>query len=158
MSLENATVQPLFRESLKLVVPSDHRLAKRARVTPDDMLGEQILTLQDQDLLHMQIQHLCDRLGTEMNRQYEGTSLDTLRQMVVMGMGLAFLPSLYIKSEIRDGDGLAVLTLNDEAVMRDHALAWRRTSPSRQLFRALGDKLRALIKTKFRNVVTPLRG
>lgn len=158
MSLENVMVQPLFRESLRLVVPSDHRLAKRARVTRDDMVGEQVLTLQDQDLLHMQIQRLCDRLGAEMNRQYEGTSLDTLRQMVVMGMGLAFLPSLYIQSEIRDGDGLAVLTLSDEAVMREHALAWRRTSPSRQLFHALADKLRALIKSKFRNVVTPLRG
>jgi LysR family hydrogen peroxide-inducible transcriptional activator len=158
MSLENVMVRPLFREALKLVVPSDHRLAKRARVSRDDMVGEEVLTLQDHDLLHMQIQRLCDRLGADVNRQYEGTSLDTLRQMVVMGMGLAFLPALYIASEIREGDGLAVLTLNDEGVMREHALAWRRTSPSRQIFHELAELLRSLIKTKFRNVVTPLRG
>lgn len=158
VSLENSSVEPLFRDTLKLVVPSDHRLARRARVTRDDMVGEQVLTLQDQDQLHMQIQLLCDKLGADVNSQYEGTSLDTLRQMVVMGMGFAFLPSLYILSEIRAGDGLAVLTLHDEAAARAHALAWRRTSPSRELFRDLASKLRSLIKAKFKSAVTPLRG
>jgi LysR family hydrogen peroxide-inducible transcriptional activator len=153
-ALESVTVEPLFKEQLKLVVPSEHRLANRARVTRNDMVGEQILTLQDHDQLHMQIQRLCDLLGAEVNRQYEGTSLDTLRQMVTMGMGLAFLPALYIHAEIRPGEGLSVLTLSDQGVMREHALLWRRTSPSRQLFRELATKLRSLIKTKLRNVVT----
>src|SRR5690606_10399595 len=101
------TVEPLFREQLKLVVPSDHRLANRTRLSRNDLVGEQILTLQDHDVLHMHIQRLCDHFGAEVNRQYEGTSLDTLRQMVTMGMGLAFLPALYIYAEIRPGEGLS---------------------------------------------------
>jgi LysR family hydrogen peroxide-inducible transcriptional activator len=158
VGLDGVTVDPLFRESLKLVVPSDHKLAKRARVSRADLVGEQVLTLEDHDQLHMQIQRLCDHLGAIVNRDYEGTSLDTLRQMVVMGMGIAFLPSLYIRSEIREGDELKVITLADEAVMREHALVWRQTSPSRQLFRDLGTKLRTLIKEKFGRDVLPPRG
>lgn len=156
-ALENVTVEPLFREQLKLVVPSDHRLAGRTRITRNDMIGEEVLTLQDHDVLHMHIQRLCDHLGAEVNRQYEGTSLDTLRQMVTMGMGLAFLPALYIHAEIRPGEGLSVLTLSDDAVMREHAMLWRRTSPSRQLFREIATRLRSLIKSKLRNVVTTVQ-
>src|SRR5690606_17561189 len=59
-ALENVTVEPIFREQLKLVVPSDHRLATRARITRNDMVGEEILTLQEHDQLHMQIQRVCD--------------------------------------------------------------------------------------------------
>jgi LysR family transcriptional regulator, hydrogen peroxide-inducible genes activator len=157
VGLENVTIEPLFREPLKLVLPSEHRLAKRARVSGADLVGEQVLTLEDHDQLHMQIQRLCDHLGAIVNSDYEGTSLDTLRQMVVMGMGIAFLPGLYIRSEIREGDGLKVVTLSDENVMREHALVWRPTSPARQLFRDLAGKLRALIKAKFRRDVVPIR-
>lgn len=156
VALDNVTIEPLFREQLKLVLPSDHRLAKRSRVSREDLVGEEVLTLEDHDQLHMQIQRLCDHLGAVVNRDYEGTSLDTLRQMVVMGMGIAFLPALYIRSEIRDGDELKVVTLADEAVMREHALVWRKTAPSRQVFRDLAVKLRSLIKAKFGKDVVPL--
>ena len=156
VGMENVTVEPLFREPLKLVVPSDHRLARRARVNRDELVGEEVLTLEDHDQLHMQIQRLCDDLGAIVNRDYEGTSLDTLRQMVVMGMGIAFLPGLYIRSEIREGDGLKVVSLSEDDVLREHALVWRTTSPARQLFRELAVKLRALIRTKFRRDVLPI--
>ncbi len=151
---EDFSVEPLFREELKLVVPSDHRLANRSRITRNDMQGEEILTLQDHDQLHMQIQRLCDHLGARVNRQYEGTSLDTLRQMVTMGMGLAFLPALYIHAEIRAGEGLEVLGLNLQDMHREHVMLWRRTSPSRQLFRDLASRLRAMIAGKLEGVVS----
>jgi LysR family hydrogen peroxide-inducible transcriptional activator len=157
VGLDNVTVMPLFQEPLKLVLPSEHPLARKTRIAPDDLIGEQVLTLEDHDLLHMHIQRLCDRLGAVVNRDYEGTSLDTLRQMVVMGMGMAFLPALYIRSEIRDGDGVNVMSLSDEAVMREHALVWRPTSPARQLFRDIGLKIRALVKSRFRKDVTVSR-
>jgi LysR family hydrogen peroxide-inducible transcriptional activator len=157
VALDNVTVEPLFREPLKLVVPGDHRLASRARVTRNYMAGEEVLTLQDDDQLHMHIQRLCDRLGADVNSQYESTSLDTLRQMVMMGMGLAFLPALYIHAEIRPAESLSVLAVSDEDAMREHAMVWRRTSPSRQLFRDLAERLRSLIKAKLGQVVTTLK-
>lgn len=118
------------------------------------MQGEDVLTVQDHDQLQMQIQRLCAQLGERVNRQYEGTSLDTLRQMVTMGMGLAFLPAVYIHAEIRPGEGLAVLGLNLKDMYREHCMMWRRSSPSRQMFHDLASRLCTLLASKLDGVVS----
>lgn len=154
LASQSLTIVRLFREQLKLVVPTEHRLAKKSQINRKDLRGEEVLTLEDHDQLHMQIERVCERLGAVVRRDYEGTSLDTLRQMVVMGMGLAFLPALYIRSEIREGDGLQVLTLSDDSVIREHALVWRPTSPARTLFRNLAAQVRRVVGRKFGRDVT----
>jgi len=83
-------VVPLFREPLKLVISRDHKLANKKTINRMDLLGEQVLTIGEHHLFHRQITELCEKVGAEVRRDYEGTSLDTLRQMVVMGMGIAF--------------------------------------------------------------------
>ncbi len=73
-----------------------------------DLMGEEVLTLDEHHLYHRQVTELCQTLGANTRRDFEGTSLDTLRQMVVMGMGITFLPALYVASEIRETDPLRV--------------------------------------------------
>ena len=122
-------VTPLFRESLMLAMPLEHPLATKSVITAQDLVGEAVLTIDEQHLYHRQVSALCESLGATVNRDYEGTSLDTLRQMVVMGMGITFLPSLYVASEIGDSDMLRVTDVQGVNMNRDHALAWRRRSP-----------------------------
>ena len=126
-------VVPLFRESLKLALPLEHPLAAQATISGTDLVGEAVLTIDEQHLYHRQVSALCESLGATVNRDYEGTSLDTLRQMVVMGMGITFLPSLYVASEIGDSDTLRVTDVTGQ-YERDHALVWRRRSPARVFF------------------------
>ena len=92
---------------------------------------------------------LCARLEANVLRDYEGTSLDTLRQMVVMGMGVAFLPALYIRSEIHRPQDLRTATVYGEDIQRTHALAWRKSSPARLLFREIGNEIRELVSQTF---------
>ena len=73
-----------------------------------------------------------------------------------MEMGVAFLPALYIRSEIKDRDELSVLTIKDEPINRIHALAWRDTSPLRNFFRELGELFRDVVKVQFRDDVEVL--
>jgi LysR family hydrogen peroxide-inducible transcriptional activator len=91
------------------------------------------------------VTELCQTLGATTRRDFEGTSLDTLRQMVVMGMGITFLPSLYVASEIRETDPLRVTDVSGVNMYRDHALAWRTRSPARPLFRRLAQTIRELL-------------
>lgn len=149
-------VAPLFREPLKLAIAREHRLAKRTRINRMDLLGEEVLTIGEHHLFHRQITDLCEQLGASVRRDYEGTSLDTLRQMVVMGMGLAFLPALYVKSEIRARDELRVTDVVGINVFRSHALAWRPTSPGRVLFRTIADRIRAIVDKQLGDVTLPL--
>ena len=139
------TVTPLFREPLKLVLPADHRLARRKHVNRRDLAGEDVLSIDEHHHFHRQIEELCGRLGAHIRRDYEGTSLDTLRQMVTMGMGIAFLPSLYIQSEIHRPSELKVTSLRGEIIERTHALAWRPSSPARSLFREITSVISDLV-------------
>ena len=150
------TVAPLFREPLKLILPADHRLAERERIHRRDLAGEPVLTIDEHHHFHRQIEELCGRLGAHIRRDYEGTSLDTLRHMVVMGLGIAFLPSLYVRSEIHRPEELRVATLGGETIERTHALAWRAASPARQLFRNIADEIRALVVRDLQGVLEPV--
>ena len=139
------TVVPLFHEPVKLVMSAEHRLAKKKRISRRDLAGEFVLTIEEHHHFHQQIQQLCSRLEAHVLRDYEGTSLDTLRQMVVMGMGIAFLPALYIRSEIHRPQELRISNVYGEKIQRTHAFAWRSSSPARLLFREIADTTRALV-------------
>jgi LysR family hydrogen peroxide-inducible transcriptional activator len=150
-------VVPLFREPLKLVISRDHKLANKKTINRMDLLGEQVLTIGEHHLFHRQITELCEKVGAEVRRDYEGTSLDTLRQMVVMGMGIAFLPALYAKSEIRDENDLRVADVEGVNVMRNHALAWRSTSPQRHFYKELAIEIQNIVRANLSSIVIPFR-
>ena len=149
-------VAPLFREPLKLAIARDHRLGNKKRINRMDLLGESVLTISEHYLFHRQINDLCERVGAVVRRDYEGTSLDTLRQMVVMGMGLAFLPALYARSEIRSSSELRVADVDGINVVRNHALVWRNTSPARQFYKELADKVQAIVEENLADIVLPV--
>lgn len=149
-------VSPLFREPLKLALPQDHRLAGKAQIERSDLLGELVLTIGEHHLFHRQITELCEEVGAQTRRDYEGTSLDTLRQMVVMGMGIAFLPALYAKSEIRDKEELRVTEVKGISVARNHALVWRNTSPLASFYKRLSEEIKMIIETKLASEVFPI--
>jgi LysR family hydrogen peroxide-inducible transcriptional activator len=113
------------------------------------------LTISEHHLFHRQITELCERVGAVVLRDYEGTSLDTLRQMVVMGMGIAFLPALYAKSEIRDEKELRVADVEGINVVRNHALVWRNTSPVRNFYKQLAEEIREIIETSLESSILP---
>ena len=87
-------------------------------------------------------------------RDYEGTSLDTLRQMVVMGLGVAFLPGLYVHSEMHIPEALHVCELKSMPINRQHALVWRASAPGRIFYRELAAYLRNIIKQRLGDVVS----
>ena len=138
---------PLFREPLRLVIPIDHPLAQKSVISRMDLEGEEVLTIDEKHLFHRQVSELCRTLGAIPRRDFEGTSLDTLRQMVVMGMGVTFLPALYVLSEIRSTDPLRVVDVEGVNMYRDHAMAWRSRSPARPLFRRLAQTIQDLMDT-----------
>jgi LysR family transcriptional regulator, hydrogen peroxide-inducible genes activator len=146
----------LCREPLKLVVSIEHKLARKTRIDEADLAGEEVLAIEESHPMHSQIQHLCERFGAAIRRDYEGTSLDTLRQMVLLGMGISFLPALYVHSEIRSTDSLRVIPITGEGVLREHALVWRSTSPSRALFRELAERMRLAIRATLAEVTLPV--
>lgn len=145
---------PLFREPIKLVVAQDHPLARRESIVAADLKNADILTIEEHHLFYRQIEELCQRIGARVQRDYHGTSLDALRHMVVMGLGHAFLPALYVLSEIHEQSQLTVADLADERLDRLHALAWRTASPARAYFQQLAVDMRATLGSRLGGAIT----
>ena len=136
----------LFREPLWIVAPGDHRLASKQQVERADLKGETFLTLERGHRLHDQVRELCDQYGAKLALDYEGTSLDTLRQMVGMGMGLSFLPALYVRSEVVEDDQVAALQLRSRVPFRMIGMIWRRHAARQDEFLALAGLIRGILK------------
>ncbi len=132
--------EAIFREPFYLAVAADHPLATRKQFKPEDLSGLEVLTLGPRYHLHDQVQRLCEQYGATMRRDYEGTSLDALRQMVGMGLGVTFLPALYVASEVRGGEGdVSVLKPSRATLFRTVSLIRRKTAPLEPFVDALLD-------------------
>lgn len=138
----------IFREPLLIVAPSDHPLAARARVAPADLRGETILALEPGHQLYNQVRDLCAAIGAELSHDYEGTSLDTLRQMVAMGMGLSLLPALYVRSEVARETLVAARPLDGPTPARVIGLVWRRGSVRGEAYRRLAAAIREILRAR----------
>lgn len=147
-------VRRLFREPLKLAVAQDHPLASRPEVLDADLAGQDILALSSAYVLHNQIVALCQEIGAHVRQDYQGTSLDALRQMTALDMGVSFLPALYVHSEVASEAGdVAVLPFRRNRVTRPIGLVWRRRSAHRAMIERIGGMIRAVAQDRFSGLV-----
>ena len=138
----------LFREPLWIVMPRDHHLASEKTIDRSDLKDQTVLTLERGHRLHDQVQELCEQYRANVSMDYEGTSLDTLRQMVGMGMGLSFLPALYIRSEVLQDDQVVVRQLRSRSPSRMVGMVWRRHSARQDEFVTLAGFVRGIMKSR----------
>ena len=144
----------VFREQLQLVVARDHRLAQARKVTNADLEGENVLSLSTRFTLHGQIAQLAREVGASLLQDYEGTSLDAIRQMVAMNMGVSFLPSLYVASEIRGPAGdVAVVPFRPGRFTRTIGLVWRKSAGQAAGYTKFANIIGDVTRAHFGNLV-----
>ena len=141
--------QPLFREPLYLAVGPEHPLVQECVARRSDLEGEDVLALGPGHQLHDVVHSLCDELGANLRYDYEGTSLDTLHEMVAMGLGITFLPALYVKAVIARESSIKTLEIEDRAIYRTVGLIWRRSTSRQTSYEALTRVLRSLVEREF---------
>ncbi|MGD1883857.1 MAG: hydrogen peroxide-inducible genes activator [Paracoccaceae bacterium] len=146
----------LYREPLLLAVPTEHALAQCDAVTKADLVDLNVLSLGPSYTMHSQIAAICHESGAVLSRDYEGTSLDALRQMVGMGMGVAFLPRLYARSEIEGrSSNVTVVPFRQNAIMRSVGLVWRRGA-SPEIFERLSGVITDVVRQRLRSGELPI--
>lgn len=145
---------PLFREPLLLTVASDHPLASRQSVRKEDLGGQDMLALGPGHQLHDAVLSLCAEFGARLRLDFEGTSLDTLREMVVMGLGVTFLPGLYVQREILADPNLKTLSIEGRAIYRTIGMVWRRTSARQNDYEKLAGFFRSSAREGFSGLGT----
>jgi LysR family hydrogen peroxide-inducible transcriptional activator len=138
----------LFREPLYAVLPHDHPFAVERSIAPEMLKGATILALERGHRLFEQVERICDQYGAVLSHDYEGTSLDTLRQMVAMGMGLSLLPALYVKSEVVRQDIVVARPFSGTSPSRTIGMVWRRRTARESEFQELSAEIGAILRRK----------
>ena len=141
-------VVKLFREPLQVVAAPDHPLASKEYIERHDLAGQKVLVIEKGHHLHDQVAQLCEDFDAILLRDYEGTSLDTLRSMVGIGVGLAFLPALYVQSGIENREDISVLDLRDSNLYRQIGLTWRRRSVHAAFYKEIADLIKETAENK----------
>lgn len=100
-----------------------------------------MLSLDRRHHLHRQVEAICLQHGMLLLRDYEGTSLDSLRQMVGSGLGLAILPEAYIRSEVGGSAGVRILDVVGWDVTRSIAAAWRSGAAWSELYLTIARRI-----------------
>ena len=135
-------VEPLFHEPLLVVLPTDHPLSAASTIDRAALHGETVMTLEAGHRLHATVAALCEETGAALSLDYEGTSLDTLRQMVATGLGLSVLPALYVRSEVAREALVTARPLSDPAPGRDIGMVWRNRAAQGAAFAELAGAIR----------------
>ncbi len=134
---------PLFHENLWICVPPDSHLAnKKGDVKTSELKGMPLLSLGHGHHLNLAIHELAKLSGAYVSSEYEGTSLDAIRQMAAMGAGIAILPSLYALVEASRDTALVVRRIAHKKAERQISLIWRDTSPIEQSFQQIAEVLK----------------
>ncbi|MCG5500758.1 hydrogen peroxide-inducible genes activator [Ectothiorhodospira lacustris] len=126
---------PLYAEPFVAVLPADHPLAQRQKLDIDELAQENLLLLgaghcfREQVLLACPACHSTVSSGNRIQHSVEGSSLETIRHMVVTGMGVTILPCSAAGADRYARHLLAIRRFNDPVPERRVALAWRSSFP-----------------------------
>ena len=136
----------LFREPLLVVAANDHPIASLDAVPRARLAGETILSLEPGHKLHDQVRQICEDTGAEISLDYGATSLDTIRQMVGMGLGLSLLPALYVRSEVQPNRLVTARPFLGPQPFRTVGMVWRRQAARAAEYVELAQILRSILR------------
>lgn len=130
---------PIVTENIYICIAPDDVLAQtRDPVNLSELKGREFLTLGHGHKFASVVNSLATHAGATTNGEYEGTSLDAIRQMASMGGSVAVLPSLYAISEAKRDPQLIVRPIKHKLAQRQISLIWRYSSPLANKFEKIG--------------------
>ncbi|GGP60756.1 LysR family transcriptional regulator [Saccharothrix coeruleofusca] len=122
----------LWSQEVLLVVPADHRLARRAGVRVAELAEEEFVGLEHGYGLRQITDDLCRAAGFTPRLAFEGQETETVRGLVAAGLGVALLPPA------EHPTGLVEVPLTPPA-RRQIGLVWQADQPLPPAVRAFRD-------------------
>lgn len=129
----DVVTQEIYREPLQLVMPPSHALAAKKIIALDDLQEQTFLILGEKQCLRQQMLAVFE---PKAKNTIECSSLDTLRNMIAMGLGISILPSSAVSSAIFSPQALVARPLHTNH-MRNISLAWRASFPRHKAIDAI---------------------
>jgi LysR family hydrogen peroxide-inducible transcriptional activator len=137
--------EKLVDEPILLALPVDHPLAKRRRIAQAALAAEPMLVLEDGHCLRDQALAICEAAGLSNRRDVHAAGLETLRQMVMAGIGVALIPEFATAGPFGAGELAVYRRFERPEPAREVVLAWRRSFPRGDALRDLAGGLRVAL-------------
>jgi DNA-binding transcriptional LysR family regulator len=111
---------PLFEDPMKLALPKGHRLARKERVTLDDLAEEAWVQTSEASACARHVVRICRAAGFEPRVSFESDDYLTVQGLVAAGVGVALIPQLALSQTV--SYDIAVRELDPVAPVR-HVVA-----------------------------------
>jgi len=108
-----------------LAAPADHPLTTKPVLAPKDLIGEEVLLLEEGHCMRGHAEAVCSLPGIEHSEELSATSLQTMVQMVVGGLGLSLVPKIAAEAGLTAGTSLSLRAFDEAVPGRSIAVAWR---------------------------------
>jgi LysR family hydrogen peroxide-inducible transcriptional activator len=139
---DSLRVEPLFYEPFFAALPAGHALTKRDVLKVADIMQEKLLLLDEGHCLRDQALDVCGA-RSRGREEVRATSLETLRQMVAMGLGLTLLPALSVDAAPRaNRKAVDIRPFKSPPPGRTIGLVWRKRAPFPETFERLAQTLK----------------
>jgi LysR family hydrogen peroxide-inducible transcriptional activator len=142
---EGLESRTLYEEAFTLAVPNQHPLSAKTTVKLQDLKGQTLLLLEDGHCLRDQALEVCSRIDVKEAEDFRATSLETLRQMVIAGLGVTLLPETAVESPFGSQRGLCIRHFAKPAPSRTVGAVWRKTSTRSAAIAAVCDVLENVV-------------
>jgi DNA-binding transcriptional LysR family regulator len=107
-------IEPFIREPLLVVAPPDHHLVGAAKVEPTDLQGEPVILVEGCPY-RTWFQRTLNAAGVYPSINLAMSSVEAIKQCVMVGMGITILPAVTVSAELAGGK-LAALNWTEEFV------------------------------------------
>lgn len=118
------SILPYRRDTLVVVMPADHPLARSRALRLEDVVDEPFVALQAGSSIQAWIDRRAEELGARIRTQVAVQSFDGVRRMVQARLGIAVLPYGAVEPYL-DATRLAMVPLDESWAVRDLLLAVR---------------------------------
>jgi DNA-binding transcriptional LysR family regulator len=112
---------PLFDDPMKLALPKSHRLAKRKRVTLEDLAEDAWVQTSEESACARHVVRVCRAAGFEPRVSFESDDYLTVQGLVAAGVGVALIPQLALSQTV--SYDIAVRELDPQAPVRHVVVA-----------------------------------
>ena len=119
---------PLFTDELRFIAPPDHPWAVKSRVNRDEFLEQNFLLYSTSSYTFRLIKNYFEQEGVEINRFIEIGSMEAIKEMVKIGMGIGILAQWATEEELKQGS-IVSLALGRRKLKRNWGLSFLKGKP-----------------------------
>jgi len=127
--------ETLFEERVSLISGRSHPFFGMAAVRPDQLKGAQFVSLSQDTPTGALIRKYLDRLGVAVEPVVSTEDVETVKRMVEMGMGVAFLPDMVTERDMatraNPGGSIGRSAVEPPLTRRIVLVSWNEVPPSR---------------------------